>query len=76
METLLPGVTAERVPTGRLTVAVLSVTGRDGQAVLFVHGNVSPSSMRWGWRACTWWAGAWVAGWCCSTWWTGPVGTA
>src|SRR5215831_12718581 len=28
METLLPGVTAERVPTGRLTVAVLSVTGR------------------------------------------------
>src|SRR5262252_8972691 len=46
METLLPGVTAERVPTGRLTVAMLSVTGRDGPAVLFVHGNVS-SSLFW-----------------------------
>ena len=46
METLLPGVTAERVPAGRLTVAVLSVTGRDGPAVLFVHGNVS-SSLFW-----------------------------
>src|SRR5499427_562129 len=46
METLLPGVTAERVPTGRLTVAVLSVTGRAGPAVLFVHGNVS-SSLFW-----------------------------
>src|SRR5215469_11490812 len=46
METLLPGVTAERVPTGRLTVAVLSVTGRSGQPVLFVHGNVS-SSLFW-----------------------------
>ena len=46
MKTLLPGVTAERVPTGRLTVAVLSVTGRAGQAVLFVHGNVS-SSLFW-----------------------------
>jgi hypothetical protein len=43
METLLPGVTAERVPTGRLTVAMLSVTGREGPAVLFVHGNVSSS---------------------------------
>ncbi len=116
METLLPGVAAERVPTDRLTVAVLSVTGRAGQAVLFVHGNVSSSlfwqpvmlalpgqyrplaidlrgfggtdpepvdatrglresSTRWGWRACTWSAGAWAAGWCCSTWWTGPGGT-
>src|SRR5262245_31888291 len=46
METLLPGVTAERVPAGRLTVAVLSVTGRAGPAVLFVHGNVS-SSLFW-----------------------------
>src|SRR6266513_3235027 len=46
MKTLLPGVTAERVPTGRLTVAVLSVAGRAGQAVLFVHGNVS-SSLFW-----------------------------
>ena len=46
MRTLLPGVTAERVPTDRLTVAVLSVTGRAGPAVLFVHGNVS-SSLFW-----------------------------
>ncbi len=46
MKTLLPGVTAERVPTGRLTVAVLSVAGREGPAVLFVHGNVS-SSLFW-----------------------------
>ena len=46
MKTLLPGVTAERVPTDRLTVAVLSVTGRTGQPVLFVHGNVS-SSLFW-----------------------------
>jgi pimeloyl-ACP methyl ester carboxylesterase len=46
MKTLLPGVTAERVPAGRLTVAVLSVTGRAGQPVLFVHGNVS-SSLFW-----------------------------
>jgi pimeloyl-ACP methyl ester carboxylesterase len=46
METLLPGITAERVPTGRLTAAVLSVTGRAGPAVLFVHGNVS-SSLFW-----------------------------
>src|SRR5215468_11430706 len=46
METLLPGVAAERVPTSRLTTAVLSVTGRTGQPVLFVHGNVS-SSLFW-----------------------------
>ena len=46
MKTLLPGVTAERVPTDRLTVAVLSVTGRACPAVLFVHGNVS-SSLFW-----------------------------
>jgi pimeloyl-ACP methyl ester carboxylesterase len=46
MDTLLPGITAERVPTGRLTVNVLSVGGRTGPAVLFVHGNVS-SSLFW-----------------------------
>jgi len=41
METLLPGITAERVPASRLTVAVLSVAGRTGEPVVFVHGNVS-----------------------------------
>ena len=46
METLLPGITLERVPTSRLTVAMLSITGRTGPVVLFVHGNVS-SSLFW-----------------------------
>jgi pimeloyl-ACP methyl ester carboxylesterase len=46
MQTLLPGITAERVPTSRLTANVLSVAGRTGQPVLFVHGNVS-SSLFW-----------------------------
>jgi pimeloyl-ACP methyl ester carboxylesterase len=46
MQTLLPGITAERVPTSRLRVAVLSVAGRTGHPVLFVHGNVS-SSLFW-----------------------------
>src|ERR1700723_1669028 len=46
METLLPGITLEQVPTSRLTTAVLSVAGRSGPAVLFVHGNVS-SSLFW-----------------------------
>src|SRR6201999_3277810 len=46
MQTLLPGITAERVPTSRLTMAVLSVAGRTGPPVLFVHGNVS-SSLFW-----------------------------
>ena len=46
METLLAGITLKRVPTSRLTVAVLSVTGRTGPAVLFVYGNVS-SSLFW-----------------------------
>ena len=49
METLLPGISAEQVPTGRLTVAMLSVPDRAGPAsppVLFVHGNVS-SSLFW-----------------------------
>jgi hypothetical protein len=31
MHRLLPAITAERVPTSRLTTAVLSVTGRTGQ---------------------------------------------
>jgi pimeloyl-ACP methyl ester carboxylesterase len=46
MDTLLPGITREWVPTSRLTTAVLSVAGRVGPAVLFVHGNVS-SSLFW-----------------------------
>ena len=46
MDTLLPGISAERVGTSRLTVNVLSVAGRAGPAVLFVHGNVS-SSLFW-----------------------------
>ncbi len=46
MDTLLPGIEAERVPTSRLTTNVLSVAGRTGPAVLFVHGNVS-SSLFW-----------------------------
>jgi pimeloyl-ACP methyl ester carboxylesterase len=46
MDTLLPGIAVERIPTRRLTTAVLSVTGRTGHPVLFVHGNVS-SSLFW-----------------------------
>jgi pimeloyl-ACP methyl ester carboxylesterase len=46
MPALLPGITLERVPTHRLNTAVLSVAGRAGQPVLFVHGNVS-SSLFW-----------------------------
>ncbi|WP_200834381.1 alpha/beta fold hydrolase [Amycolatopsis alkalitolerans] len=46
MATLLPGVTARRVPTERLTVNVLEPVGRTGTPVLFVHGNVS-SSLFW-----------------------------
>ena len=46
MDTLLPGINAERVPTNRLTVNVLSIPDRTGPAVLFVHGNVS-SSLFW-----------------------------
>ena len=46
METLLPGIAAAQVPTGRLTTTVLSVPDRTGAAVLFVHGNVS-SSLFW-----------------------------
>ena len=48
MDTLLPGITAERLPTRRLTVNVLSAAGRPGPGphVLFVHGNVS-SALFW-----------------------------
>jgi pimeloyl-ACP methyl ester carboxylesterase len=50
VDTLLPGITAERTPTSRLTVNVLSLagppSGRTGPPVLFVHGNVS-SSLFW-----------------------------
>jgi pimeloyl-ACP methyl ester carboxylesterase len=50
VDTLLPGITAERMPTSRLTVNVLSLAGpppgRTGPPVLFVHGNVS-SSLFW-----------------------------
>src|SRR3954454_17690762 len=49
-DALLPGITATRVPTGRLTQNVLHPDGVDpaapGEAVLFVHGNVS-SSLFW-----------------------------
>jgi pimeloyl-ACP methyl ester carboxylesterase len=47
---LLPGIAATRVPTARLTQAVLHLEGIQpagpGEAVLFVHGNVS-SSLFW-----------------------------
>jgi pimeloyl-ACP methyl ester carboxylesterase len=46
MDTLLPGIALDHVPTSRLSTAVLSVPGRAGPAVLFVHGNVS-SSLFW-----------------------------
>jgi len=45
---LLPGVSATQVPTARLTQQVLHPTGLDpfggGEAVLFVHGNVSSAA--------------------------------
>ena len=40
---LLPGITARRVPTSRLTVNVLDDDRASGEPVLFVHGNVSSS---------------------------------
>lgn len=46
MSTVLPGLSARRVPTERLTVNVLEVDGRTGPPVAFVHGNVS-SSLFW-----------------------------
>jgi pimeloyl-ACP methyl ester carboxylesterase len=49
-DTLLPGTTATRVPTARLTQNVLHPEGVDpagpGEVVLFVHGNVS-SALFW-----------------------------
>src|SRR3954469_2428787 len=49
-DVLLPGITATAVPTGRLTQSVLHADGVDpagpGEAVLFVHGNVS-SALFW-----------------------------
>jgi len=46
VDLLLPGITATRVPTDRLTVNVLQVEGRDGAPVVLVHGNVS-SALFW-----------------------------
>jgi pimeloyl-ACP methyl ester carboxylesterase len=50
VDVLLPGITATRVPTTRLTQSVLHPDGVDpagpGEAVLFVHGNVS-SALFW-----------------------------
>ncbi|MBC6451250.1 alpha/beta fold hydrolase [Actinokineospora xionganensis] len=43
---LLDGITARRVATDRLTVNVLERPDRDGDPVVFVHGNVS-SSLFW-----------------------------
>src|SRR5215218_5025872 len=49
-DVLLPGITATRVGTARLTQSVLHAAGTDpsgpGEAVLFVHGNVS-SALFW-----------------------------
>ena len=46
MQTPLAGIRADRPATSRLMAGVLSVAGRGGQAVLFVHGHVS-SSLFW-----------------------------
>jgi pimeloyl-ACP methyl ester carboxylesterase len=43
---LLPGITASRIATARLTVNVLQIHGRQGVPVVLVHGNVS-SSLFW-----------------------------
>ena len=40
---LLPGITARRVQTPRLTANVLDAAASDGEPVIFVHGNVSSS---------------------------------
>ncbi|SFF37038.1 alpha/beta fold hydrolase [Blastococcus tunisiensis] len=49
-DVLLPGITATRVPTARLTQSLLHPDGVDpagpGEVVLFVHGNVS-SALFW-----------------------------
>lgn len=44
MTELLPGITARRVRTGRLTLNVLHDGRTDGEPVLFVHGNVSSAA--------------------------------
>lgn len=46
VDLLLPGISADRIPTERLTVNILQIDGRDGIPVVFVHGNVS-SSLFW-----------------------------
>ena len=46
VDLLLPGITATRVRTDRLTVNVLQIDGRDGIPVVLVHGNVS-SALFW-----------------------------
>ena len=46
MDLLLPGISAARIPTTRLTVNVLQIDGREGLPVVLVHGNVS-SSLFW-----------------------------
>src|SRR4051794_26196102 len=50
VDVLLPGITATRVKTARSTQQVLAAEGTDvhgsGEAVLFVHGNVS-SALFW-----------------------------
>ncbi len=46
MDLLLPGISASRIPTARLTVNVLQVGGRVGTPVVLVHGNVS-SALFW-----------------------------
>jgi pimeloyl-ACP methyl ester carboxylesterase len=46
VNTLLAGVSSRRIPTSRLTVNVVELTGRTGIPVVFVHGNVS-SSLFW-----------------------------
>lgn len=46
VDLLLPGVTATRVPTDRLTVNVLQIDGREGIPVVLVHGNVT-SALFW-----------------------------
>lgn len=43
---MLDGIASRRVKTSRLTAHLLEVAGRDGDPVVFVHGNVS-SSLFW-----------------------------
>ncbi|MCZ2525230.1 alpha/beta fold hydrolase [Streptomyces sp. HB2AG] len=46
MDHLMPGITARRVPTARVTTHVLEAGEPDGTPVVFVHGNVS-SALFW-----------------------------